>query len=157
MLTLCSCHLLVFSEGLPEDLEIIPVEMSMALRKHRHFIIDGITDLSPLLNMLFVTGVLTHRQCECIKHGDAVTDKVKLLLDIIQRRSLKHYKLFLGALKETGQARIAESLEGNARGKVDDQFVDRIFWFICINKVLLIRLLVWYFFFCMCMVTMAQQ
>jgi hypothetical protein len=61
---------------------------------------------------------MQHKKCMSYDHWQGIEEagvnddeRVNAMLDIVERRSYKHFKLFLECLRFTGQARIAREIE----------------------------------------------
>ena len=67
-----------------------------------------------LLDSLYACGVFTDCHMEHIMGFNARRSKISELLDIIRRRSMLHFKLFLRCLRDTEQTYIADALEDHS-------------------------------------------
>ena len=85
-------------------------EIKSLLQRKRTFLIDFIwyKDLS---NLLYEHGVISNDHKSFIQAGEGPREKCKRFLDILNRRCIKDYQLFLTCLRSAGSGHVAEALE----------------------------------------------
>ena len=79
------------------------------------YLIDNLT-LGSLLHAMIRDDIINRRQYESITSYNTISKQIKVLIAILQHRSIKQYYQFLACLKETGQGFIAEELENEDDG-----------------------------------------
>jgi len=74
-------------------------------------LIDEISINHGLLDSLYQAGCINKKHMAGIKKHRDDNDKIRQLLDIIQRRTFTQYQLFLGCLRSTYQEHVCDLLE----------------------------------------------
>ena len=78
------------------------------LQSLRVYLVDTICMNSDLLEMLSSKGCISSEHMKSIRHAGAAgreRDQTREMLDIIERRSYAHYRLFLECLRATRQVK----------------------------------------------------
>lgn len=89
------------------------------LRILRPFLMDNICLTKGLLNELWSERCISDRHFAAIKQGlqgSLDNDKIREMLDIMERRSYAHYKLFVECFKHTGQP-VTDAMEEGGKLK----------------------------------------
>ena len=81
------------------------------LRVLRPFLVDNIC-LDGLLDQLLAMGCISRKQLTGITQPADDYNKIREMLDIVERRSYEQLKVFVGCLKSTHQEQIAQEIEG---------------------------------------------
>ena len=81
------------------------------LRVLRPFVIEHIC-LNGLLDQLLAKGCISRMQFTGITQHASDDNKIREMLDILERRSYEHLKVFVSCLKSTHQDQIAQEIEG---------------------------------------------
>ena len=81
------------------------------LRVQRPFLVDNIC-LDGLPDQLLAKGCISRKQFDGIRKKKGDDDKIREMLDILERRSYAHLKVFVSCLKSTHQEQIAQKIEG---------------------------------------------
>ena len=78
----------------------------------RVFMIDNLC-LESIVEMLFSNGCINYHHKDKIMSLTTKREKISWFLDIIERRSMAKFRLFVCFLRETGQNHVAFPLESN--------------------------------------------
>ena len=80
------------------------------LRVLRPFLVDNIC-LDGLLDQLLANGCISRMQFDGIRQHASDANKIREMLDILERRSYEQLKVFVSCLKSTHQKQIAQEIE----------------------------------------------
>ena len=80
------------------------------LRELRPFLVDNIC-LNGLLDWLLAKGCISRMQFAGITQHASDDNKIREMLDILERRSYEQLKVFVSCLKSTHQEQIAREIE----------------------------------------------
>lgn len=100
---------LEYSTEFGEDWPLTKKEISILDTNDRHLV--DLLELSDLLGRLYSSDVITSRQMDSISSKPTSHGKNEALLDILRRRSLRHYRKAITCLHQSQQSHIAEILE----------------------------------------------
>ena len=81
------------------------------LRVLRPFLVDNIC-LDELLDQLLAKGCISRKQLTGITQHASNDNKIREMLDILERRCYEHLKVFVSCLKSTHQEQIAQEIVG---------------------------------------------
>ena len=83
------------------------------LRVLRPFLVDNIC-LDGLIDQLLANGYISRMQFDGIGQQQQASDanKIREMLNILERRSYEHLKVFVSCLKSTHQEQIVQEIEG---------------------------------------------
>ena len=97
-------------EAMKEDDRPLRDEEIRKLRVLRPFLVNNIC-LNGLLNQLLAKGCISRKQFDGIRKQKGNDDKIREMLDILERRNYEHLKMFVSCLKFTHQKQIAQEIE----------------------------------------------
>ena len=95
------------------------------LRVNQTFLIENLR-LKDLLNSLFACDVISPRQKDHIIEYNKSSDRIGELLDIMRRRSVHQFRLFLQCLRDTEQGFIADIIMTDEAGRLIFQCIHRL-------------------------------
>ena len=103
-----------------EDLKLIPQLIRDCLSEQREYLVDNISDIPVLLNALLAKKCFTQHHVQSVQKETMIFRQIEEMLDILVRRSLTHYRLFMDCLRSTKQGFIADTIQAveNGEGKV---------------------------------------
>jgi len=95
------------------------------LRSKRKFLVDEMT-VEGLLNSLLSADCISDKHLETINDLTSRRNKIRELIDILQRRSIAQYKQFVECVRLNNQDHVAHALESNG-GMVTFSFLYSFF------------------------------